>query len=99
MLESADDDCGPKPSGGLEVLANSEARQNRIKVSVFVDIRKLGDDGHNVMMPLPSVVGLHTLDECKRAIGDARKFSLEAVIWKGGIRVSTSDLFFGNCEP
>ncbi len=89
LLESTDNGCGVKSSGRIEILTNSHTGQNRIEVSMFVDVRKLGDNCHDVMMPRPTMVRLQTLDECKSRFGDARKNRVETII--GGV--------LGRCNP
>jgi hypothetical protein len=41
LLEATDYGCGVKPSGGMEILTNGDSGQDCVKVSVFIDIRKL----------------------------------------------------------
>src|SRR6185312_9045275 len=83
------------PCGVRDFLMNSDSGENRIKVSVLVDIRQLSDDPQNVMSPWPSTVRLNTLDECKSRFGDTRQNALETVIGERGCNVTTFDLFLG----
>ena len=89
LLEATDYGCGVKPSGGMEILTNGDSGQDCVKVSVFIDVRKLGDNCHDVVTTRPTMVWLQTLDECKRSFGDSRKLGAETII--NGV--------LGGCNP
>ena len=60
---------------------NRGTRQEHIKVAMLVDVRQLANDPQDVMDSRPTVVGLHTLDECVSIFGDPRKLVLEKLKW------------------
>ena len=55
---------------GNGLLRMRDHKNRCIKASVFIDIRELGQQIEQPTFILPRVVWLHSLDECKRLIGE-----------------------------
>jgi len=56
--------------------------ESDVKVSVSVDVRQIGDEFHNVRSSGShgTSIRLHTLDECERTFGNARKNAIRTVV-------------------
>jgi hypothetical protein len=54
-----------------------------VKVTVLVNVGEFADNAQGVHHVPTSVIGLNTLDECKRGFGNVRHLSMETVVPRG----------------
>lgn len=69
--------CTAQSTGVSNTLVLPNSRLGQMKASVLVDVRQMGKKTQSVIDGSNPIVGLHTLDECKRNIGNPRKLAGE----------------------
>jgi hypothetical protein len=57
----------------LNELTLANAATDKIQMSVLVDVREVGKESQISIESTPTIVRLHTLDNCKRLVGNPRK--------------------------
>ena len=79
-----------QPTGVSNTLKLHDAGSNKIQVSVLVDVRKMAKKSESIIRGSHTVVRLQGLDDCKRAIGNPRKFTGEVRLLRSTFRFSGS---------
>jgi hypothetical protein len=81
-------DRSPLKHGAVESLWFED-----VQVSMFVDVRELRD-GPQVIAHIPSIVRLHTFDDCERLFGNSWQAPTEVVVGQWG-RLDNGRITFG----
>ena len=74
----------PLPAGISNTLVLPNAGTKQVQMSVLVDVREISEKSQGIVGCSNAVVRLHTLNECKRRIGNPRKITLERFFVKRG---------------